>query len=152
MKYDRELIENVMQRNDLNVRQISSILEDLETEAKAIQESNPPAPRQKKQFVIMVSDPEGELEGKDLVGWVLQVPEDDAPQTAEERLVKSAHEFNQTPKGRRMPVRSIGEGCEAIPARITKEQNLWVKTKEPVLVTTTSNVVPFDAQSHKDFN
>jgi hypothetical protein len=152
MKYDPELIKHVMQRNELDVRQINSILEELEKEAQAVQAENPPAPRQKKQFAILVSDPEGDLDGKDFTGWVLQLPEEDSPQSAEERIVKSAYDFNMTPKGRRMPVRSIGEGCEAIPARIAKEHGVWIKTKEPVLVVTTGNTIPYDEASAKAFN
>ena len=73
-------------------------------------------------------------------------PEEDSPYVAEERLVRSAYNFNQTPKGRRMPVKSIGEVCEHVSARICKEENVWVKTKEPVLITTTNNDVPWETK------
>jgi len=143
-KVDIDLVKFVLQRNELDTRQVSSIIEDIEQELKVQQEENPPQPRVKKQFVIMVSDPEGDLPQKDLTGWVLQLPEEDSPALAEERIVKSAYEFNQTPKGRRLPVKSIGEACEAVPARILKEQNVWVKTKEPVLLLRTNNEIPRD--------
>jgi len=91
-----------------------------------------------------VSDPNGELEGKDFTGWVVQIPEDDTPLSAEERLVRAAYEFNTTPKGRRMPVKTIAEACESVPARLTKEQQVWVKTKEPVYLLRTNNDIPFD--------
>ena len=64
--------------------------------------------------------------------------------TAEERIVKSAYEFNITPKGRRMPVKTIAEVCEHVSGRITKEQGLWIKTKEPVYVLRTGGKVPLD--------
>jgi len=139
-KVDLELVKLVLQRNEIDVRKVAQVIEDIQVEMNAEVEEKPPPV--KKQFVMLVSDPEGKLEGQDFVGWVLQVPEDDAPMVAEERVFRSAYEFNMTPKGRRMPVKTVGEACEIVPARICKEQNVWIKTKEPVLVLRTSNKIP----------
>jgi len=143
-KVDIDLVKHILQRNELDVRQINTILEDLEQEMKVLQEENPPAPRVKKEFAIMVSDPEGILPKNDLVGWVLQLPEEESPMLLEGLIHKAAYDFNQTPKGRRLPARTIGEACEAVPARIFKEHNVWIKTKEPVLILKTSNAIPMD--------
>lgn len=146
-KVDLDLVKHILQRNELELRQVNSIIEDIEQELKALKEENPPTPRVPKQFAILVSDPEGILPKNDLVGWVVQLPEEDAPMTAESQIHKAAYDFNQTPKGRRMPVQTIGEACEAVPARIFKEHQLWIKTKEPVLVLRTDNTVPMDSSS-----
>jgi len=143
-KVDLDLVKFILQRNDLDVRRVNSIMEEIEQEMKTIQEENPPAPRVPKQFAIMVSDPEGILPRADFTGWVLQMPEEDSPATLEGQIHKAAYDFNQTPKGRRMPVKTIGEACEAVPARIFKEHQVWVKTKEPVLVLRTDNSIPTD--------
>jgi hypothetical protein len=133
----------ILQRNELDIRLVSQILEDINAEVAATddEEKVPPV---KKQFVFLLSDPKEELKGKDFVGWVLQIPEDESAMTAEERIVKSAYEFNITPKGRRMPVKTIAEVCEHVSGRITKEQGLWIKTKEPVYVLRTGGKVPLD--------
>lgn len=140
MKVDLELVKMVLQRNELDMRVVSQVIEDINAEvaAETDEESAPPI---KKQYCILVSDPDGDLEGKDLVGYVLQIPEDDSPHTAEERLVRSAYEFNLTPKGRRLPVKTIAEVCEHVSGRITKEQQVWIKTREPVYVLRTDNAV-----------
>jgi hypothetical protein len=143
-KVDLDLVKHILQRNELDIRQVNTILEDLEREMKLIQEENPPAPRVAKQFAILVSDPEGILPAKDLTGWVLQMPEEDSPAIMEGQIHKAAYDFNQTPKGRRLPVKSIGEACESVPARIFKEQQVWVKTREPVLVLRTDNRIPIE--------
>lgn len=142
-KVDLELVKMILQRNELDIRVVSQILEDINAEVQAAddEEKVPPV---KKQFVFLLSDPKGEIEGKDFVGWVLQIPEDDSPMSAEERLVRCAYEFNITPKGRRMPVKTIAEVCEHVPGRIGKEQGVWVKTKEPVYVLRTGGKVPLD--------
>ncbi len=142
-KVELELVKMILQRNELDLRLVSQIIEDISTESKTADEEEKPPPV-KKQFVIMVSDPKGELEGKDFVGWVMQIPEDDSPFATEERVIRSAYEFNITPKGRRLPVKTVAEVCEHVPARVAKEQGLWIKTKEPVYVLRTSGKVPLD--------
>lgn len=142
-KVDLELVKIVLQRNEPDVRKVAQILEELQVEvANMVDEDKPPPV--KKQMVMLVSDPQDLLKGKDLTGWVLQIPEEESPYTAEERLIKAAYEYNQTKKGSRMPVKSIGETCEYVTAAILKEQQVWVKTKEPVLLVRTNNQVPED--------
>lgn len=143
-KVDLDLVKHILKRNELDVRQVNAIIEDIQQELKVQQEENPPAPRVQKQFAILISDPEGTLPETDFTGWVLQLPEDDSPALAEDKLRQAAYDFNVTPKGRRMPVTTIGEACEAVPARILKEHQVWVKTKEPVLMLRTSNAIPID--------
>jgi hypothetical protein len=144
-KADLELVKVILERNEFDVRQISRVMEDLQNELKAMEEEQGEKPPPvKKQFCMLVSDPRGELVEKDFVGWVLQIPEDDEPRSALEKLIRSAYEHNITPKGRRMPVKTIAEVCEHVSARVLKEQDVWVKTKEPVYVLRTDNRVPLD--------
>jgi hypothetical protein len=142
-KADTELVKMVIQRHEIGVQTTAAIIQDILDALKAEDGEDKTHPA-KKQFVFLLSDPKGELEGKDFVGWVLQIPEEDSAMTAEERLIRSAYEFNITPKGRRMPLKTIAEVCEHVSGRITKEQGLWIKTKEPVYVLCTGGKVPFD--------
>lgn len=142
-KIDVETVKQILQRNNVEIRKVSEILEDINTELEIQaneRESRPPPV--KKQFVMLISDPEGNLENKDYTGWVLQIPEEDSPYTAPERLIRAAYEFNTTPKGQRLPVTTIGETCEVVSAKLLKEEQVWVKTKEPILLVRTDNVVP----------
>lgn len=141
-KIDIELMKAAMQRQELDTRTIASVMEEIEREIQLQEQEKEKAPPQKKQFCIVVSDPNGELPDTDLTGWVVQIPEEESPLTATQRIIDAAFDFNQTPKGRRMPAQTIGEACEAVPARFTKEKQVWVKTKEPVLVVRTDNSIP----------
>ena len=85
-KVDLDLVKFVLQRN-FDSRQAATVVEEIEKEMKMLEEENPPAPRVKKQFAVLVSDPEGVLEGKELTGWILQIPEEDSPWEVEDRLV-----------------------------------------------------------------
>lgn len=145
-KVDLELVKVVMQRNGLDIKTVAQVIEDINVEVQGLVEDEEKVPPVKKQFIMMVSDPEEVLKDKHLVGWVLQIPEEDSPYVAEERLFRSAYEHNMTKKGRRMPVKTIAEVCEHVPSRVTKEQNVWIKNKEPVLLVTTTGVVPMLAK------
>ncbi|MGB0408994.1 MAG: hypothetical protein ACPG3X_06080 [Opitutales bacterium] len=142
-KIDIETLKFILQRYEPDIRKVAEIMEEVQMELKAEEEerANRPPPL-KKQFSIVLADNEGVLEDKDLTGWVVQIPEDDSVTVAPERIIRAAYEYNATPKGRRMPVQTIGEACEAVTAKFFKEQNIWVKTKVPVLAVTTNNQIP----------
>ncbi len=144
-KVDLDIVKLVLeQQTEMDARQVAGILQRINQEAEMIAAETPREPPVKKQWVMLVSDPNGELPEKDYVGWVAQIPEDDSPATTEERIHRAAYEFNVTPKGRRMPVESVGEACEVVSTRLFKEQQIWVKTKEPVLIIKTDNKIPMD--------
>ncbi len=140
-KVDLELVKVILQRNEMDVRQVARIIEEINQELAAMVDEDRPPPV-KKQYVMLVSDPKGQLDGKDFTGWVVQIPEEAGFMGTEERLLKAAGDFNSSPKGRRMPVKSVAEICEHVPARFLKEQEVWVKTKEPVYVIATANAMP----------
>jgi hypothetical protein len=140
-KVDIELVKSILQRNEMDVRQIAHIIEEINQELAAmVDEDKPPAV--KKQYVIVVSDPRGHLAGKDFTGWVVQIPEEANAIATEERLIKAAQDFNASSRGRRLPAKTIAEVCEHVPARFLKEQQAWIRTKEPVYVVTTANKLP----------
>lgn len=138
-KIDIELVEMVLKRTTLTELQQLQVLEDLKFESK-LGVADDREPPEKKQFVIIVRDPYGKLgaTGFEFSGWVVQIPEDDDPRVALEKLHCAAHDFNQTPKGRRMPIKTIAEACEFGSAKLFKERKIWVRTKEPVLVLPTN--------------
>lgn len=103
-------------------------------------EEKPPAV--KKQWVILISDPKGILPRDELVGWVLQIPEAESVVTTEERIRRAAYDFNATKKGRLLPVQTVGETLEHVPAKHFKEAGAWVRTKTPVFMLRTENEIP----------
>ena len=150
-KIDTETLKLILQRNlseDPGPRKINDILQDVNQELQqqeAEKEEKPPAV--KKQFCIVITDPNRTLKPTDLVGWVVQIPEGDSPLTAPDRIIEAAYDYNQTPKGRRLPLETIGEACEVVSAKFFKEQEIWVKTKIPVEVVVTANRIPREGGS-----
>ena len=141
-KVEISKVAEVCKKNAIEPVLLRRIIEELNlsTEPEADGEEKPPAV--KKQFVVVISDPENTLPARDYVSWVIQIPEVDSPSTTLDRVFRGSYEFNATKKGRLLPVKTVGEAIENVPAKLFKEAELWVKTKTPVLVIKTDNEIP----------
>lgn len=142
-KIDVSKVAEILKKNQIDPAVLRRVIEELNlvVQPDPADEDKPPAV--KKQFVILVSDPENRLPPKtDFAGWVLQLPEDESPATVEERIFRSVYDYNATRKGRLYPAKTVGEALENVPAKHFKETELWVKTKTPVLVLKTDNEIP----------
>jgi len=135
-KVDIEVVQKILKENGIDVRVAAEILNQIrEVVAEDAVEREKPA---KKQHLVLISEPEGGLP-KDLVGWVVQILEDDDPREAAQKITEVAGVFNGTPKGQRLPVASFGDACQSLPTKLLKENNVWIKTREPVRVLAVKN-------------
>ncbi|RRJ95135.1 hypothetical protein Ga0100231_013300 [Opitutaceae bacterium TAV4] len=147
-KIEVNKVAEILKRNELEPAVMRAIIEEMNalTQPEVDEEKPPPV---KKQWCILISDPEGTLPENDLTGWVLQIPENESVLTTQERIHKAAYEFNTTKKGRMLPAETMGDAIENIPAKHFKEQQVWVKSKTPVLMLRTDNEIPME-KSDKD--
>ena len=152
-KVDIQLVEMVLKRAKVDAVQIAKILEDIKFENEAAKENGEKEPPIKKQFVVIVNDPYGKIAetGYEFSGWVAQIPADDSPQSALQKLHYGAYDFNITPKGKKMPIKTIDEAVRFGSAKIYKEHKIWLKNKEPVLVMTTNGKLPRASQEEEEF-
>lgn len=144
-KIEINQVAEILKRNKADPSLLRAVVQEMNLLAQAAateDEEKPPAV--KKQFVIVVSDPDGMFPKHDFAGWVLQIPEDDSPVTTMERVFRGTYDFNASKRGRLLPAKTVGEAIENVPAKHFKEAGVWVKTKTPVLVVTTNNEVPTD--------
>ncbi len=132
----------ILKNNQIDPAILRRIIEEMNLATQPEDGDEEKAPAVKKQFAILVSDPEGKMPKTDLVGWVLQIPESESVATTLGRVFRRAYDFNMTKKGRLLPVKTVGEAIENVPAKFMKEADLWVKTKTPVLVLRTDNDIP----------
>ena len=142
-KIDLEKLKQILHRNESDIQKINDILNDIATELQieqAEKEARPPTV--KKQFITLIADNDGHLLNQDFASWVLQIPEEANPQAVIGKIHQSAYAYNATPKGSRFPVKSIGETLESVSAKIFKENEVWVKTKIPVLAVSCKNQLP----------
>jgi hypothetical protein len=141
-KIDVSKVAEILKKNQLDPAMLRRVIEEmnLAVQADPTEEEKPPAV--KKQFVLLVSDPEGRWPKHDFVGWVLQIPESESPATTQERIFRGVYDYNTTKKGHLYPAKTVGEAIENVPAKFFKESEVWVKTKTPVLVLKTDNQIP----------
>lgn len=142
-KIDVSKVAEILKKNEIDPAVLRRVIEELNLVVQPEDEGEKPPPV-KKQFVVLVSDPEGRFPKTDFAGWVLQLPEDESPATIQERIFRAAYDYNATRKGRLYPAKTVGEALENIPAKHFKETEVWVKTKSPVIILTTDNEIPKD--------
>lgn len=149
-KIEVNQVAEILKRKKIDPSVLRETVEEMNmvVDAKSDDKEKPPAV--KKQFVILISDPENRLPKFDFVGWVLQIPENESVATTQDRIFRSVYDFNATKKGRLMPAKTVGEALEAVPAKHFKEADVWVKTKTPVLMLRTDNEVPRDSDPTKN--
>ncbi|MCD8284433.1 MAG: hypothetical protein LUD39_04440 [Opitutae bacterium] len=141
-KVDLDILQMVLQRNSIDAKITAQIISDIQEELKLEKlENTEKEPVVKKKYVFVACDPEGILEGRELTGYVVQIPEDQSEFTVTEKITISAYEYNRTKKGRRNPVKSISEACEFVPAKFFKDQKIWIKNKEAAFLFPTDNVI-----------
>ena len=141
-KIDVEKLKHILHRNESDIQKINDILNDIAPELQieqAEKEARPPLV--KKQFITLIADNDGVLVDKDFASWVLQIPEEANPQAVIDKIHQSAYTYNASPKGSRFPVKSMGETLESVSAKIFKENEVWVKTKIPVLAVSCNNQI-----------
>lgn len=141
-KIEVNKVAEILKKNELSPATLRRVIEEMNLAAQPEGPEGDKPPAVKKQFVFLVSDPDGKMPKQDLVGWVLQIPENESVATTQDRIFRSAYDFNATKKGQLMPAKTVGEALEHLPAKFFKEAELWVKTKTPVLVLRTNNQIP----------
>lgn len=143
-KIEVSQVAEILKRHKIDPSLLREIVQELNelTQPAADEDTKPPP--LKKQFVVLLSDPQGKLPKQDLVGWVLQIPENASPHSTTDRIFKGAYDYNASKRGRLLPVKTVGEALESTGAKFFKEADLWVKTKTPVSVMLTDNILPKD--------
>ena len=150
-KIEISQVADILKKHKLEPALLREIVQALNevSQAQAEEQETKPPPA-KKQFVVLLSDPEGRLPDKDLVGWVVQIPENASPHSTTDRIFKGAYDFNASKRGRMLPVKSVGEALESAGAKYFKDSELWVKTKTPVLMLRTDHLIPKASDSTKN--
>jgi len=121
-KIDVSKVAEILKKNHIDPAVLRQVIEDMNLAVQPDAGEDAPPPL-KKQFVILVSDPDNR--------W----PKHD-------RVFRGAYDYNTTKKGHLYPAKTVGEALENVGAKFFKEADLWVKTKTPVLVVKTDNEIP----------
>lgn len=148
-KIEVNKVAEILKKNEISPAILRRVMEELNLAAQPEPGDEEKPPAVKKQWVILVSDPDAKLPKHDFVGWVLQIPENESVATTQERIFRGAYDFNASKKGRLLPAKTVGDAIENVPAKHFKEAEVWVKSKTPVLVLRTDNEIPTDETKPK---
>ena len=141
-KIDVSKVAEILKKNQIDPSVLRRVIEEMNLAVQPDPGEEEKLPPVKKQFIIVISDPNGSMPKNDFVGWVLQIPESESPATTAERVIRATYDYNASKKGRLLPAKTVGEALENVPGKFFKETEVWVKTKEPVLVLRTDNEIP----------
>lgn len=158
VELDFKIIEKALVDNDIEQEKIDSIIEQIKSQQEAIdglidigdkqepEENNESdeekPPRKKKQFSIIVSDPEGKIpQGVELTGWVTQMDEDEPVDSAVLKICNAVYDYNANTT-KRDKYTTIGDACMNLKSKYFKNAGISIKTKEPVFVQVTNNIIP----------
>jgi hypothetical protein len=141
-KIDVNKVAEILKKNHVDPAVLRRVVEEMNLAVQPDPGEGDAPPPVKKQFVILVSDPSGKMPRADLVGWVLQIPENESPASVQERMFKGVYDYNASKKGRLYPAKTVGDAVENVPGKFFREAELWVKTKTPVIVLRTDNEIP----------
>ena len=136
MKVDIDLVKECALNQDIDGEKVAQLIFDLKQRKKAEPEREP---AEKKQYVILVADANGELKNiSDHGAWVVAMNESDDPRTLVERISNAAADYNRSPRCRSR-VATVGMAMERVSAKYFKEYKVWVKTKSPTAIVDTDN-------------
>jgi hypothetical protein len=117
------------------IKEQEAVVEEEQAEKEKTKEQNP---KVAKKFVFAITSSETPLP-KDLVGFLFQMPEETPTRNIERQISEAAQEFNQTRKGKKNPVKTVGEAVEVISPKIFKNAGVDRKAKVAIEVVSFPN-------------
>jgi hypothetical protein len=141
-KIDVNKVAEILKKHHIEPGVLRRVVEEMNLAVQPDPGEGDNPPPLKKQFAILISDPNGRMPRADFTGWILQIPENESPASIQERVLKGSYDYNASKKGQLYPVKTVGDALEDVPARYFRDVELWVKTKTPVVVLRTDNEIP----------
>lgn len=131
-KISIEEVEAKMLELKIDPIKVRQVVTELEKVVEEIKEENKAQalPKTKWEHVIVLSDPEGLLTGKEIAGWVVQQPTGDDTNLILSKLADAAKNQNEVTKKKANRIDDLKSLFEHIKAKFTKEKKVRVKTKE----------------------
>jgi hypothetical protein len=137
MKVTIEQIEATLREQKIDPKVIIKIVNDLEAAAQEEKADRAATGKRPKSQFVLLSTTLG-------LGYALQVEAEAAPTEILPRIQAAATDFNQSKRGRKVPVSTVGEALEHLPAKwfkTTDGKKLAVKTRQAVPILTVPNAL-----------
>lgn len=145
MKLSEDEIKDIIKSADLTEKDEASLITRIQNLIKAKEEEKEEKAAEaedKPKFIPFgivdldtISD-----KSNDGLGYILMAPDDSDFGEIPFKITEAIRIFNESKKGRKIPVKSVSEACAAIPSKIWKQVGLKIKTKESVYFQSVQNI------------
>ena len=128
-----------LRQNGADKELIAKTVKDLQQAAKEEKDERAAekGPKLKNAFSVLLNDPENILQGRSFSGWIVQMPEETPQALALDKARAAGHAFNASKKGRKHPVKNLGEVFEGVGRKYWKTETdtkTVPKTKVQILI------------------
>lgn len=100
-KISLEEVESTLLKKKVDSKVVTEIIKELNEVIEEIKKDKVTLPKTKNEFVFILKDDTGELKGKELTGWVVQIPQGDDPATILDKLKAAAADTDSARKRRK---------------------------------------------------
>lgn len=145
MKIDIDEIPQILLSLKIDSKTVQQVADKLREVAEDnAADAGPKAPKGKYKYLIVASDPENKYPDIENVPmWVFKVKDEEKHTEVLPRFFKGVYDFNaKSRKGRKNPIKSVGDGIQAVGAKHFKPEKSPILTKEPVIILKTDNKIP----------
>lgn len=137
MKISIDQVEFTLQQNNVDPKQIQTIINDLKVSAEEEKGDKTSSEKEKYETLVFVNDPEKKL-SEELTAWVVQYAESVDTNLVLDKIRTAVGEFNANSNKKKSEITGLGEAFQVLKPRNLKDKKIKVKTKEQV------RVIPID--------
>ena len=140
------LNESILANSGGDKQLAAKVLKDIQKAAE--EEKNDRAaekgPKLKNAFTVLLNDPENVLQGRSFSGWIVQMTEETPQALALDKARAAGHAFNASKKGKKRPVKNLGEVFDGVGRKYWKTETdtkTIPKTKVQILIQPTDGTL-----------
>lgn len=131
MKVSIEEVEAKLLENKIEATKVAAIVRQLEEVVEELKaEKDTETPKTKWEFVIILNDKEGYLDGKEIGGWVVQQERDADANLILSKITDAVRTQNETAKRKRNFITDLTNAFEYLKPKFLKEKKIRIKTKD----------------------
>ena len=133
-KISIEEIQGILAKKQVPPQTIAEVVREAEEIIQEEKDNRVTAPKQKNEYLIVLSDPQNELAGKDFTGWVIQQKDGEDAGLALDKIRQAAHDTNAAKKRKRNMITTLVDAFASTKRLFLKSRHIAIKTKDPVRV------------------
>lgn len=142
MKIDVETVEIILKNNKFPDPDVKKVIKQIEDQIELDKAAATKQKRAKNKTLILAASTEPLAANvRETPCWIFQVPDEFDHNNLVPTISKVIAEFMLSGKKKALKITSVGSGIQIIPNKFWKAHSITRKTKEPVLVEVTDNII-----------